>query len=284
VTELWRRIWSLQVGEILLESTPDSRDSLQVSFSVNKTLGREPNTAEISIMNLGRETRSRIVRQGGEAPVILSVGYGGTGLDTIFSGDLEHTPSVWEGPNVTLNLEGRDGGRSYSNARISRTFRAGTPVFSVLSAAVDALQVGRGNLDDFRGSLSLSGGATSYPGPMVLHGLARDEVNRIVRSVGATWSIQNGVFMLRVRALSNRRALSLSPETGLIESPSVQKEGRVTVTNAKCLIIPGLYPGRIVTLSSREFVGDQGYEIKAVTYVGQTRGNDWYAALELRDF
>lgn len=287
MAELWGRVWSLQVGTMLLEGrAPLDRSadlhSLAVEFSVKKSLRREPNEAEITIWNLGREHRAAIAAMEADAAVILKAGYQETSLEQIFSGDLRASPAEWDGPQVKVTLEGSDGGTAYRNTRVQRSFAPGTPVGTVLAAAVEALGVGEGNLPQLRSQLRLTATGETYPGGTTLSGPARDEVNRIVRGCGGTWSIQNGVFQLRLSGPARRTALRVTPQTGLIGSPTQATDRGVTTVTAKVLMLPGMYPGRIVQLESREIEGN--YEINRVEYKGETRGTEWGATLELRPY
>lgn len=287
MTELWGRIWSLQVGSLLIDgSAPRDRGvdlhTLAVDFKVKKSLRREPNEAEITIWNLSREHRAAIASMGADADTILKAGYHETSLEQIFSGNLRSSPAEWDGPQVKVTLEGSDGGTAYRNARIQRSFVPGTEVYVVLSAAVDALGVGRGNLDQLRSQIRLTSTGGTYPGGTTLSGPARDEVSRIVRGIGGSWSIQNGVFNLRLGAATQGTALRITPQTGLVGSPTQATDRGVTTTTAKVLMLPGMYPGRIARLESREIAGN--FEIHRVEYMGETRGQEWGATLEMRPY
>ena len=63
----------------------------------------------------------------------------------------------------------------------------------------------------------------------------------------------------------------------MVGSPQPGENGIVEV---RALLIPQLSPGRVVALSSRETSGF--YRVEKVTYQGDTRGQDWYADLELK--
>ena len=111
MTQLWGRIWELQVGELRLEGVaPRTRGvdlfTLAIEFSVKKSLRREPNEAEITIWNLSPENRAAIAAMESSASTILKVGYQDTGLEQIFSGDLRSSPSERDGAQVKITVEG----------------------------------------------------------------------------------------------------------------------------------------------------------------------------------
>ena len=84
---------------------------------------------------------------------------------------------------------------------------------------------------------------------------------------------------------ADERAIKLSPGTGLIGSPQRGKKDtnpRRAVINVKSLLIPGLYPGRVVVIESDTIQG--GWLCRRVKYTGESTGQSWYADLELEEY
>jgi hypothetical protein len=80
-------------------------------------------------------------------------------------------------------------------------------------------------------------------------------------------------------------AVLLTPDTGLLESPTrgrIDRSTRRLTYGAKSLLIPGLYPGNVVTLLSKGISGN--LLVKAAHYVGVTTENDWIVELELQEY
>lgn len=274
---LYNRQWVLQVGETELKSS-SYKPAIDIAFTIRKTTSREPDEAEIMIYNLKRETRNRIT-QPSTVAVILKAGYENL-IETIFSGDVDESWSYWEMPDVVTRIAGKDSGDSYRNSVVSRTFPPGTKVSTVLRAAVEALAVGYGNLTDYESDLRLSNGSEVYPEGTTIHGPARQMVNRICHSCGFRWRIETGNFKMRRSGTPEYLdAYVLKSSTGLIGSPTQDKDGNVDATS---LLIPGLFPGRPVLISSREISGN--YRIKQVEYQGETFGENWYANLSLTPY
>ena len=276
---LWLRDWELQVGTVLI--TPGAgRIPLDIAFEVTKDSTRAPNTAAIQVYNLSPARRASIT-----TPVQISLKAGYKDLtSTIFVGrarDIGSNPGIFSqrsDTDVITTFEAKDGGTGYTNGRIETSFGAGVPILTVLKAAVEALGVGLGNLEST--ALTLTGGADNYPEGTVLSGPARNEVNRVVSSCGLRWSIQDGNFQLqRGSQPVETRAITLSPSTGLIGSPSKGADSKV---NAQAMLIPGLYPSRVVVLESTTHEGN--YQVKSVRYVGDTFGGDWLADLVLEEY
>ena len=98
----------------------------------------------------------------------------------------------------------------------------------------------------------------------------------LCRSAGLEWSIQDGgLQLLNIgKALSTTSAIQLDSTTGLIESPSVDSQGVLTI---KSLLIPGIAPGVLLNVNSLFVQG--GYRVEKVRYAGNTVGQEWYAEM-----
>lgn len=266
------RRWSLQVATLDLTG-------LDIAFRVEKSTKRTPNKAEIRVWNLNETSRS-IVETGDPRVVILRAGYAEDGdpPPVIFLGDIRKARTEIDGVDVVTVIPGRDGGAAFSDARISKVYPAGTQVTRAIRDAVDALGIGPGNLSEFEAALALRGGASVFPDGYVANGPARSTLDALIRGAGLRWSIQGGALQVQSRggALATQAVL-LTPDTGLVGSPTKNEKGIVT---ARSLLQKGLDPGRRVTVESRLVSGE--YEIRRVVYEGETAGVAWYATLELR--
>ena len=76
-------------------------------------------------------------------------------------------------------------------------------------------------------------------------------------------------FLDRGKALSST-AVRLAPETGLIGSPTVDKDG---ILEATMQMIPDIRCGGLVTSDARRVKG--AYRIEEAEWVGDSSGADW---------
>jgi hypothetical protein len=307
VPDLYRRAWDLRIGPIRIhgEGAGDgpATDSLDIAFDIEKDASREPNSAQIRIWNLSPETRGRIT-ESSPLTVVLAAGYDWTGphtvesgrIATLFSGDVRVASSAAAPArrpagrkrrnslsvqrdlvDVITTIEAEDAGTAYRTATVSLSCGAGGSVLAAIRHCLSAMAVGEGNLMEL-GSLGLGGEILTFAAGTTLYGQAHRELDRLIRSCGLTWSIQDGALQLRQagRALA-ATAIRLTPTTGLIGSPEPDaQDGTVAAT---ALLIPGLYPGRPVVLEARDLSGS--YQVRRVRYVGDTAGAEWYAQLVL---
>lgn len=273
--DLFGRQWVLTVGDLDLSD-------FDLEFKIERTTHRNPNAAEIKIWNLARETRATV--EGGGL-VRLRAGYADPPM--IFSGD---SRAIWTVPDkvdrVTW-IRARDGGNAYANAEISQGYGPGTPVIHVLDDVIRAMGIGRGNVADFAAAFALRNGSNTFADGYVAHGLARTVLNDIIRGARLRWSIQFGSLQILASGEPlQSETLILSSDTGLVDSPTWDERGQRTggrqgVLTAKCLIQGGLEPGRQVQIEGDQVTGT--FEIRKTVYTGNTRGQDWYANLELRN-
>jgi hypothetical protein len=283
---LFRRAWDVQVGTLRLHGD-SSAHSLDLSFDITKDTTHAPNTAQVRVFNLSPDHR-RQIEETANLRLTVSAGYE-DGMTSLFTGDVHVAESrrrrraskkkdgvtiSQEGVDVMTILEAQDAGRAYSSAMIQQSFAAWTSLVDVLRACVRAMGIGEGNL------ASADVPTTTYAEGTVVSGRAWRELDRLVRSAGLTWSVQDGVLqLLRGSTPLRQTAVRLSSSTGLVGSPAVDVDRTVSCT---ALLIPGLIPGRQVVLESERTSGS--YRVKRVNYRGDTAGSDWYANLVLEAY
>lgn len=290
--ELFQRAWTLQVGRLLIDASTPSNKPLSINFKVTKSVKKEPNTIELDVINLSPDHRGEI-ESATDVQLTLSAGYV-SNIQVIFDGSLRLAKNKKRqkkkrkntvgsqriGLEVITEIEGEDGGTAYRDAFVSSSFPAATPVTSVLRSAVRAMGIGEGNLTEFGAFSSIKGIGSQYGEGAVLYGRAHRELDRLVRALGLTWSVQNGNLQLLEGGKSlQETAVKLTTKSGLIGSPSKENDSTITVT---ALLIPDLYPGRKVVIDAKDV--DVQAIIQRVTYIGDTAGVEWYAQMELKEY
>lgn len=250
--------------------------NLDFDFRVTKNLRREPNTAEIKVYNLAASSR-RSLEAAEDQRIRLEAGYA-EDLHVIFEGDLRKASSTREGPDIITTIEGGDGERGFRRARTNRSFGEGTSVRSVIEDVARGMGFGVGNLAAQTTGRGFEGLGNTYVEGTVVSGSSREILTGLCRSIGLEWSVQDGnLQLLPFRQAVRDTAVRLTPSTGLIGSPSIDSEN---VLRARALLIPGIFPGRKVSIDS-EFASGL-YRVTKATYSGSTFGNEWYVDLEGR--
>jgi hypothetical protein len=259
-------------------STIEIRD-LDMAFHVKKSLKPEPNTADLAIMNLNPDHRSAL-EQMKIAPVMIEAGYLG-GVSTLFLGDLRTATTTHEGPDYITRLGSGDGEKKVKKARINTSLKKGvaTPA-KVLEAVAKSLGVGEGNLSQAIAQIQSAGIANHFAEGAVISGSSFRQMNDICRSVGVTWSIQDGKLqILPLRTALEGQAVVISERTGMVGAPTVDNDG---VLSVKVLLIPDVFPGRKIVLEGERLKGQ--YRIESCSYSGDTHSEDWYIDIEAKRY
>jgi hypothetical protein len=278
---LFDRKWSLQIGRTLIRPNESGRE-LHISFTVEKSSDRQPNSSSVKVYNLGSERRGSLSEN---SDIELRAGYQDE-FGTIFYGQSERIFTEVQDVDVITSIESKDRGDSYRGATVSHSFAQQTPVITVLRYALEQMAIGEGNLSQVESQIQLSDGSTSYQSGIALTGRARDVVNRIITTAGFRWSIQDGVLQVRSGSQpTNTRAIRLAPGRGLIGSPTREtgnQRNRPPKILCRAHLMPSIYPGRVVVLESAEIEGN--FSVDRVKYTGSTFGGEWYADLSLEEY
>jgi len=276
--ELFNRTFALNLGGNLVSSeTEDGKrnELLRVQFKVEASLAPSPNTAEISVYNLAEATRARVSEKG--IQTTLEAGYSGRS-SVIFRGLLDAGVNQHDAVDWVTTFQSTDGGKQLRENRINVSFKK-ISAEDALAKIVQQLGVGVGNAIEKMREGNIRGAFKDFANGIVMSGPAKKELDRLAKTYGYSWSIQNGQLQLLGPndAIEPGDAIVLDSDRGMVGSPEAGEKGIVEV---RSLLIPQLTPGRVVALSSRQISGF--HRVEKVTYTGDTHGQDWYADLELK--
>lgn len=226
---------------------------LRISGRVEKTPAKGPNTAVLEVYNPGpvavalAQARGVVVRvfAGYDVPRLLFVG----------SINRHGAQLSRQGPDRILTIEAQDGGRRFQEAHVNTSFAremTSEQVFGVLAehlgVPLGAVRVG----DDRR-----------FPRGLVLTGPVRSVLDDVAASIGASWSIQDGLLqVLRDDEDTGEPVVVVSANTGnLIGSPKRTDLG-VEVT---ALLDGRIRPGRRFVVESEQYNGV--FRAREVTHI-----------------
>jgi hypothetical protein len=279
VGDLFHRDAVLTVSGIRISAqnaaTKELQPMLRFIFKVVKTLSKEPNTAEVSIYNLSASNRARL--QTKNLPVSLDVGYVGN-VHQIFSGVLQYGQSSQQGTDWVTTMQSADGAQQFKSARINVGLKGPVSVTQALNTVAEALGVPLGNVAEKAAAGSQRPSLTQFVKGLVLSGKAEEQLDKVVKSLGYSWSLQDGALqILGPKETVSGQVISLEVGTGLVGSPQLGEDGAV---KARSLMQTDLLPGRRVQILSRLVNGF--FRIEKVTFEGDTWGVPWYADIEAK--
>ncbi len=249
---------------------------LRIQFKVEKSLTRDPNSAEITITNLNKNSRTEFAQK----PLIVTL-YAGhdDNLKRIYSGDLRYGSSELKPPDWETKMQLGSGDRAYRFARISKSYTKGTNVLTAVRDVAKSMGLTAPNNIDSQLVSQFSAGE-------VLIGPSRDALTRLLSPFGYYWSIQDDhLLVLRDGDIAPGQALLISQDTGMIGSPEASaperpgtKKGNRPTVKVKILLYPGINPGQLIKIESKAITGT--FKVSKVSHTGDTHGDDWFTEIE----
>ena len=245
-----------------------------IAFEISKTLKAEPNKATFKIYNLAPTSISMLANSG---PLVVKfdVGYQGQ-TSTVYQGTVR---SAWtnqiDDKSFETTIETGDSELNFQTARISYNQGPKSPTIPIelaLEALVTQLGVGDGNLQSAVPAFKSSG--LKQVNSSGLHGNVAQRLTDLCRSIGFSWSVQNGAIQILpiAGALNSALAVVLDSDHGMIGSPTVDSKGYLS---GQCLIQPGVLPGSIVQVNAKFAKG--AYKVQTTKHHGSTFSKDeWY--------
>lgn len=254
----------------------------RVSGKVTKTYKPEPNTCEIQIYNLTDAQRAEISKvKNPLVKVAAGYGSGSEGLTQLFYGHALYSWHEVRGADIVTTVSTTDGGEKKQKARVNITFDKNTKTGAVLKRIAEATGLGLGNVSQIAATIDTGAYANIYGAGGCVSGAACDELHHLLRSCGYDWSIQNETLAIRKLGTEAQGfAIRLTPETGLIDSPSISSKG--VCSGTALLLKPGsaldFTPGRLINIKSK-FVSGQ-FILAKTDFDFDTEADPWYVHFE----
>jgi len=281
---------------LIVSNATDGLDfsALRITFQVKKSDSQTPNQAAIRIWNVSKELANRIEKEFNL--VTLQAGYQ-ENFGVIFQGNIKEAKYGREnGVDTYLDIRAADGDKDYNFAIVNKTLSAGASQGNIADAALSSMpNTQRGFIDNL--------GVDRLPRGKVMYGNARSILRKAAEQRQTSWSIQdNKLQMVKLRSLLPSEAVVLNSGSGLIDTPEQTTKG----VKARCLLNPMLKIAgrvkidadaiRLAKLKDEEkpttdapgaqpvaLSVDGIYRLLKIEFVGDTRGNDWFANLTMID-
>lgn len=253
----------------------------QISFTITKDNGKEPNSAEITIFNLDDDLVNYINNNIDHTlAIILEAGYVGE-IKTIFKGTVAKIVDKWDRGTRQTKLRCTDGGINVGEAMTSRSYPAGTPVKNVVRDLA-------GDLGTTVGAIEIDSQLTTFNSPVGFVGNTSSQIGKLADSINHNFSIQDGAIYVtpRDKRLPQQSAY-LSDETGLKTDPEPLSQGNKKNKKNKtptdgvgftCQIDGSILPETTVYVKGRSFEG--ALKVTKVTHTGSFEESEWTTKVE----
>lgn len=262
---LWQRKWRVTCGALDVSA-------IDLNFAVGKSLKPEPNTAALTLYNLSEESRNMLSAPG-ELTLLIEAGYANETdkPGQIYLGPVRSAVHTVDRADIVTTIESADSQKALGSSRFKLAVGPGAAPSVVLQAIAKSLGVKLGNLSQAAAKLAASG-KVLFPLATSISGSSAKVLTDFCRSANLEWSVQDGELqILNLGAALDSQPYILNSDTGLVGSPSIDKDGVVTL---QTLMLRGLRPGIRVVVDSRFVKGT--FRIQECSYTGDTRADDWY--------
>ena len=119
-----------------------TRKTLDIKFSVEKTIGNSPNESTVTLTNLSSRTKEAflLLTNKQRITVELYAGYEDEGLALIATGDLVKLFPERQGSSDIFTLTFLDGFGAYTKSHLETQFRAGTSLNDIVFALAKSFE------------------------------------------------------------------------------------------------------------------------------------------------
>lgn len=265
-------------GSLLVNPGGVNKHDLKVAFNVSKGMTGSANTAEIELWNLSEGHRNAVGKELDD--VVLEAGYtpttGGSNVGVIFKGQMRDVEHRRDGPDIITRISCGDGDKAFRRATISKTFRAGTSVEEVVDEIYKQLEAEGIDRGEWKFPNDISD--RKFKRPYSMCGNCTRELDRLGRSKGFYWSVQNGTMEITPSDGYVGGVVLISARTGMIETPTITDNG----IKVSALLNPEIRPNRRIRVESELIemnAQDQIYRVGNVNYSGDNRDGSFTVSI-----
>jgi len=235
---------------------------LHFEVDVEQTKRRRPNKATAKIYNLSQGSIAWLESEAEYLEIISSE-------SLLYRGHIRRVETRVEEPDLYVEITCGDGGKAYRDATLSRSYSPGASSNTVLTDLASAMGMAIEELGTVDEVVLESGHFVA--------GKCRDALDEIVETIGAEWSIQDGIIQILGSDAPKSGGPLLKSGAGLVGSPERKKKGIAL----KALLRPELKPGRLFKLESRLITG--WYRVTRTHHRASSKGDVWETEIEAKE-
>lgn len=285
------KFWDRQAKVIVARDPPlealEISTPLRIQFKVKKKPFHPPNTCEIIISNLSRETRGQLQKFGAEFELYAGYTYHLPNLPLLFRGQSRTVDHKKQGAEWNTVIQAGDGDIAYRFARVNIPWAPGTSIKDILSDLATSMRQSGIDVTTFLNQLRTGKITTSksqFVTGFATSGNPYEEIEKILAPEGWILSIQNGELQaISSKGTTPREAVLISDQSGLIGSPThgaPDHSGLPSQLKVHTLLLPKLNPGDTFILDTESIKGT--YRAEDVLHSGDTHGHKWNTEIDTR--
>lgn len=270
--DLYLRKVRFRAGGLVVNEGGTNLHDLKIGFSVSKGLSSTQNAATIKLWNLAERSRNALGKELDN--VELEAGYlppnSGGNVGMIFKGSIRDVEHKRDGADILTTLTCGDGDKAVREATIAKTYPAGTKVETVIEDIYAEME----KEGISRGEWKFPDEMPPFKRPYTVCGTCKRELDTLGRGRDFYWSLQNETMEIVPGDGYVGGVVLLSPQTGLIDTPTITDNG----VKFKALLNPEIRPNRRVRIEAQtlEMNAENGeYRVSECTFAGDNRQGDF---------
>jgi len=250
--------------QLIVENSDHTFQVIELPFTMDFTVNRSAfgmgNDATITILNLSKETRTKLrldwVNCNSLRKVVLLIGYGSK-LSTVFDGNLTLASSVRDGSTWKTTLQCTEGQYLYVNGKAGFQFPQGVTRKQVLETIIADMSnygVKKGVVGDYPGELARG---NTYSG---------NHVEIMQELTGGGFSVQSGrAYCIGDTEFIQGSVQKITPESGLLNTPTRE----TTIISVEMILEPDIIMYQGITLESISGDNVDGfYKVISISHSG----------------
>jgi hypothetical protein len=248
---------------------------LRIAFNIQLVLAGYASSGTIKIYNLSKSNRNKIQEEFTE--LFLYAGYEDN-ISLIFSGNIVTVTHEKNGPDWITEITAGDAIKAINGSTINKSLPAGQNTESIFNELISQMDgVSKGVTEGLRDCIS---NKRSLLRGLVLSGNVRDWLDKLSKTCGFDYSVNNGVIETTNigQPLTDVPPVQVSDVKGLVDSPQKTEMGM----KIKSLLLPQLKLARVIEVQST--VSEGNYRMDKINHVGDTHTNDWFSIIEGGNF
>lgn len=283
------RKYRLVIGEVNKGTSTDKQSVViteqQIEFDTRHVQGSKPDTMELKIYNLSRDTISIFDKK--DVLVSLYVGYGDEELVLLFRGNKTFMETTNSSPNIITRVLVTDGYVTIREGRSHTTQPEGATVESIIRSIV------ADGMPDIKNiNMNGDGLQRKYNSGYAASGNASSALDAICKSNGLLWNISENVTLnvFPMKGSIKKEAVVVSPDNGLINTiektnqdiKSLKKDLQAPEDEGikfKMLLNPLIKAGQLISIQGT-FRSDGVYKVVYATHSGSYEGSQWETTVE----
>lgn len=283
------RKYRLVLGEVNTSSATNKQSVViteqHIEFDTQHHQGSKPDTMELKIYNLSRETISIFDKK--DVLVSLYVGYGDEEPVLLFRGNKSFMETTKSNTEIITRVLVTDGYVSIREGRAHTTSPEGSTVESIIRDIVAK------GMPDIK-NINMNGDnlKRTYNKGYAVNGNATTALNNITSTNALMWNISENITLnvFPIKGSIKKEAIVISPTTGLINTvektnqdiKALKKDLQAPEDEGikfKMLLNPLIKAGQLISIEGT-FRTDGIYKVVYVTHSGSYEGDQWETTVE----